>query len=536
MAEILPANERDFLDGDDTALGPMPEETPQAQAPVKNKELEGDYSEQLAQAALGGLRKLGGLYSEYIEQPSEKYFKAPIRAGLKAGMEAPMGRGGEEFVAGAISQLRKEPVEAPTSLQVAEQAGLGTKQFETPIKTFTGVPYKTSAAEIGATGLDIATDPVALATAVIPGDALVTGAVKAGQFAAKPIGALGRGLEKTAASRAIRQATGRNKPQIQSYLSTSARSPQPVPVLEQRLLEMGTRIRNEPGLMGSLSSAESIGQRVPQAVRKYTNEMGRIGNAIDATGVWGVDMKAVADEIIKMGAELPNVQQFEALKRTMYDHAKKLEDMGMVSFKTAQEVKNSYKYKPREVDAVLNNQGLTNDINMMIARQMEDTVDQIDQYNAAMKAAGEPTNIDDNLLKSWREAKKGFAAMKETQRATSKEFIKDLSLRTISPSTYISGLPMLAAIPSMDLAQILVAAGIPVVNHLGLKYGNAFIAKNAGRVADIIRKSGQVGEKYKRVFGQVVVRGPQAVMATHYGLRELDPEYRELTNELRIEE
>lgn len=536
MAEILPANERDFLDGDDTALGPMPQQTPQALAPVKNQELEGDYSEQFAKAALGGLRKLGGLYSEYIEQPSEKYFKAPIRAGLKAGMEAPMGRGGEEFVAGAISQLGKSPLEAPTSLQVAEQAGLGTKQFETPIKTVTGVPYKTSAAEIGATGLDIATDPVALATAVIPGDALVTGAVKAGQFAAKPIGALGRGLEKTAATRALRQTTGRNIGQMRSYLSAGTNVPPPIPVLEQRILDMGTRIRKEPGLMGSFSSAEAIGQRVPEAVRKYTNEMGRIGNAIDATGVWGVDMTQVANDLIKKGAELPNVQQYEALKRTMYDHAKKLEDMGMVSFKEAQEIKNAYKYKPQDVDAVLSNQDLTNDINMMISRQMEETVDQIDQYNASMKASGEPTDIDENLLNSWREAKKNYAAMKETQKATSKDFIKDLTLRSIRPSTYVSGLPMMAAIPSMDLAQIAVAAGLPIANQFGLKYGNAMIAKNAGRVADIIRKSGQVGEKYKRVFGQVVVRGPQAVMATHYGLRELDPEYRELTNELRIEE
>jgi len=540
----LPANERDLLDGDDSIelqeLPPAQHIPELSEKAAANPDLEGDYLERGAQAILGGLRTAGEGYARYVEAPMERYIKAPIRAGLKAGMEAPMGKGGEQFVQGAIQQLGKEPLQAPSGRQIAEQAGFTSEEFETPLKTVTGTPLKTSGAQLAAGALDIATDPIAVGSAVIPNQFLVTGAAKALGTIGRPLAAAGREIEQMAASRALRQATGRNIQQMRSYLGAGTQRPPSIPQLDQRMLEMGTRLRQEPGLMGSFSSSEAIGRRVPAAVEKYTKEMARIGNAVDATGAWSVNMPAVADELREFAFRLPDVEQYVPLKASIEKHADKLEQMGGVSFKEAQQIKNAYKYKPQDTDAVISNQDFSNFVDSRIAKQMDDTISQIDQFNQAEISSGKPAVTDSELLKQWREAKKGYAAMIETQKATSKDYIKDMTLRTVKPSTYLTSMPLLAQIvekgANIEPLQLAMATAIPAVNQLGIKYGNAFIAKNAGRIADFIKKSGQAGEKYKRVLGRFAVHGPQAIMVTHYGLREADPEYRELTNELRLEE
>lgn len=437
---------------------------------------------------------------------------APVRAAVGSMMDMKTPR---ESMAAFGKQFANPGVEGPSGKDLAAKAGVSTEEFDTPftLNPFTGEKFKVSPAGVAGAGVDIATDPTTYLTAGA-GKAAATGAMKAAEAASPK---LAKYLSQKAAERAVKAATGNSVAGIRKLGKVTKNTD--YERAADNLLKSGSEMLkpDESGnrVVGWFDKPETIAPKAAAKANQYGDKISQVGKTVDekipdgAISSWDIakDLQDYAENL-PMG----NLAT-ENLKVRIAEEIRNLKRKGNLSFEEAQQIKNSFKYKPADSDALISNQDVTNDINRIIGGRMEE----------ASEKAG--------VLPDYKDAKTGYGTMKGVEEASSNRSVQNLANRFVSPSDYASGATGVLAAGQKGAdagAQSLVGLALAAANKVGRERGSAFAANSLRKLAEVAKSAPEFLGKYGPVLEKAGQEGARSLAVTHQLLMNNDPTYKKL--------
>ncbi len=292
----------------------------------------------------------------------------------------------------ARSQLKESQNNQPVEYYASEMAGASALAFVpglgwvAPIKNASMAQKLVQAGGIGAI-LGAGTSEAKLTkgevTQFVEDVAKGSGIGLGTQLGASAIGKLGGGIiakiKSLPEERAIKAATGGQDISARRGLTdTTHKSPGRFSIVNQREKTAGRHVLDEK-IIGWLDNVNNIAPKLEEAFDKYGKMIGFIGETIDnSIGGQSVNMQNIAKKIVDYAEKIPLTTHGKKLQKALMEEAENLKEMGTVSFKHAQDVKNtSFKYKPGDADAFLSNQKVVNKVKKIISKEMEETVDKV---------------------------------------------------------------------------------------------------------------------------------------------------------------
>lgn len=449
-----------------------------------------------AQALVGGL----GETSRMVDQ----YTGAPVRAGVSAGI-----KGQNPFVAGA-KQFGEDPSRAPTGKDIAMQLGIPATEFDTGLTMNPWKPdenVKASPAGIVGGAAEIAMDPTTYISP--PGaKAMVRGAGMGLEKLASP---LARKAGQVAEERAFKAATGQSAKAFKNAGNTleGARN------VGRSLLEKDAA--GKP-VLGWFDKAEDIAPKAAAKREFFGEELNRVGREIDKKVPGGsISGWDLAKDIQNYADTIPDVGSGANIKKRLQEEVNKLKDMGNLTFEEAQKVKNQFKFKHQDSDALISNQDVTNQINRFVGNRMNE--------------AAEKSGMGGEFLG----IKSKYGPMKQAEVAATDRSVKNLSNRFVSPSDYGVG--------STSTIGTLIAGGDPITaaatgaagaaaNKMVRERGSAFIAKSFDRISKALQNAPEKLGKYGPALERAAAEGTRSGIALHRMLLNNDPQYVRILEEL----
>jgi hypothetical protein len=353
-----------------------------------------------------------------------------------------------------------------------------------------------------------------------------TGAAMQGIFSG-----IGKGIEKltpeslrqTAAERAVKATTGQNISALRKMTGTTLGSAGDVDKVERGLRKVGSDIANE-GVLGAFDKVEDLAPKLAQSREKYGKLIGQVGTQIDEAVPQAVDAKKIANTMADYATSIPQTESGKRLQEKILAEAANFENMGKVTFEEAQKLKNQFKFKPQDADALISNQDATNKLRSIIGKEMDDTVEGL---------AAKGGELGD-LIKNYKDYKGKYGSFKGASDAATDRVQKNLSNRFVSPSDYGVGATtgVLGALTdSQDknddsrMKYLLYGALGAMGNKFARERGSALASRAASEIANALEKSPDFAKKFGSLLIDAAKRGPAALTTTH-AIMMKKPEYR----------
>lgn len=439
----------------------------------------------------------------------------PVRAAVGSMMDMKTPR---ESMAEYGKHFANPGLEGPSGKDLAAKAGVSTEEFDTPLtlNPFTGEKFKVSPAGIAGAGVDVALDPTTYLTAGLGGAIEKGAAATVGKVAPKLEGY----LSKKAAERAVKAATGNSVSGIRKLGKVTKNTD--YEKAAENLLKSGSEMLkpDEAGnrVVGWFDSPENIAPKAAAKADEYGNKISQVGKTVDEKVPEGaISSWEIAKDIQDYKNNLPmGNTATENLKKRLDDEIALLKDRGNITFSEAQQIKNSFKYKPTDPDALISNQDVTNDINRMISGRMEEAADK----------AG--------VLPDYKEAKTGYGSMLGAEQAASDRSVKNLANRFVSPSDYGAGATgvIAAGQKGADVAGVgLTGMAAAAANKLLRERGSSFAANSLRKLAEVAKSAPEFLGKYQTVLERAASEGARSLAITHQLLMNNDPTYKKLFEE-----
>lgn len=472
-----------------------------------------DSFDSYARGAADNLNAFGATIAGTVGQVARKvdqYTGAPVRAAIGAAQEGkPIG---EAFT----NQFLREPETAPSGKDIAARAGFSTEpMFDTGFYTAPNQTLKVSPA--GAAGAIVET--VADPTLWIPGRAIGKGVELAGAAAESLAPKIANSFAHIAEERAVKATTGQNVRALRDIAGTAAQSSGDIKRAQASIDKAGRTILDE-NLLSPFDRSESLAPKLAGAKRAAGEKIGEIGKAIDERVPNAVSTQNIATEIAKYADSFPDTPTGAKLKDRLYEKAAEYENLKGISFSDAQFEKNQFKYKHGESDALISNQDISNKLQSIISKEMENTASTLAETgDESLKA----------LLSSYGEAKGKYRTFKLTGDAATDRSIKNLSNRFISPSDYgIGGIATVAgAMTGGTIPAVIGGMTMAAVNKVLRERGSAFAARAADAISETIKANPGKYEKWGEQLGVAANNGSEALVLTHHMLMNNDPAYAE---------
>lgn len=356
-------------------------------------------------------------------------------------------------------------------------------------------------------------------------EALAVDAAKGATIAGATQGALGgiaagaSGLKDFlkgfAERRAIKAAIGPNTAGMRDLAGVSMRGGDPTRAKEA-IQKAGRNILDE-GILTPFAKTENLGPSLKEAASKYGSQIGEVGEAVDKALPNAVDPKIIAQQLAEYAESIPQTLGGKKLQDRVLAEAANFEAMPSLGFGEAQGLKNQFKYKPMDQDALINNQDVSNKIRQILSKNMEGAAEQVSKTG---------TDEAKDLLTKYMNAKGKYATFKKASDAVGNEQTKDLARRLASPSDYAMGATGITAgaltgNPALAVAGALAGAA----NKFARERGSSTAALLADSIAKKMEASPQLVKEFGQALAAAAERGPAALTATHHVLMK-DPKYR----------
>ena len=319
------------------------------------------------------------------------------------------------------------------------------------------------------------------------------------------------GLKTFPEARAVKAATGQNISALRQITGTTLQSPGSIEDATKKIVKVGRDILKEPDVLTPLSSVEDIAPRITAAREKYGKLIGSVGDDIDTMVPKSVDAKHIANDIVDYAAKIPPTESGKTLQTRLMEEAKNFEDIGLLSFADAQLLKNQFRYKPVDADALISNQDATNAVRRIIKREMERTADRFQR-------------LDEYLF-----FKSKFGSFKAAEGAATDRVQKNITNRFISPSDYgigaAAGIANSFAAGSITPTSVLIGTGAALGNKFARERGSALAAKTADAILKAFETDGVKG------LLEAARKGNPAAILTFQILDQSNPRAIELLNQ-----
>lgn len=290
-------------------------------------------------------------------------------------------------------------------------------------------------------------------------------------------------LKKFARERIVKAATGQNLRAIKQMQKTGAAD------ASGSALDAAGRILAEADEAGApavgwFSKAEEILPRAKEKQEFFGKRIGDVASAIDEAMPGAVDAKKISGKILDYAASIPETEQTKPIIERLLREANRLEGRGNISFSEAQDLKNTFKFKPMDSSTHTFGQDASNRLNSIFKDEMNQTADQI----ASVAAPDSPL---EKLASQYRDSKTRYQAYKNAADAAEKRAASNVSNRFPSPSDYYtSGTALLGSLVhggSLGKATA-IATATGIGNKLARERGSAFAGHAAGALGNLMER------------------------------------------------
>lgn len=454
-----------------------------------------------AKAAMDKLKEGGGTFAG--KTPYSDYYNKRVQAEREAVQRAKEDNPGS-FTTGMVGGNIATNLLIP-GLGVAKGAGLGATLGKAALQ----------GGLVGA-GESVPKDQGEFLEDIAKGAA--TGAATQGAFSGLA-GLAGKfspsALDKFAQERAVKAAVGPNVSNLRQAIGTTIRGAKPEDV-NNRIAKMGRDILDE-NVLSALSKTEDLGPGLQGAAKKYGSQIGEIGQTIDKAIPNAVDPKKIASDLAEYAATIPSSVGGKRLQERVMAEAANFEEMPQLGFGQAQALKNQFKYKPVDQDALISDKDVSNKVRNIIGQNMESAAEKVQNSG--------DENLKD-LLQRYQTAKSKYGTFKSTSDASANEATKDLMRRVVSPSDYATGIGT-GAVGALATGNPATAA-IGILGAAANKFARERGSSTAAVIANNVSKAMKSSPEFVQQFGQILMdaaqRGPAAMTATHLMLMK-NPSY-----------
>lgn len=236
-----------------------------------------------------------------------------------------------------------------------------------------------------------------------------------------------------------------------------------------------------------------------------------------------VDTVSIAQKMIDFADKELNNPNTRHLFDKVYKQADEFAKMGSISMKRAQQLRNTYKFKPRhDSGADVLPADVQNKLKMIIGDQMDETIKMIDSM----------TPNSTGLYPVFKRAKELYGNLKTAKDAGDKAAVRELANRFASPTDHATGLAVMAADAAatggMSLPAVAKGFAIGGINKLVRGRGNSTVAVAADRLSDLLQKNPKSLGPYGPMLIGAARQGQQALGNLHQILWRTDEKYRSL--------
>ncbi len=331
-------------------------------------------------------------------------------------------------------------------------------------------------------------------------------------------------LRGIAADRAVKATTGQNISALRK-LAGATSSGQDFGRTEESIRKAGRDIIDS-GVIGATDRVEDLAPKLAAKRQEIGSQIGDVGKKVDELYPRAVSGDKIADQLLDYAATIPATGQGKLLQEKILNEAENLKAMGGLSFADAQKVKNQFKFKPQDQDALISNQDVTNKIRNLISKEMD---------NTAADVASKADLSGKELLDQYGKLKGQYRTFKGAADAAGDRALKNLSNRYVSPSDYgVGATGALAgtiasggsAIPAIALG----AAGAGL-NKLARERGSSAAAVGFMKAAQALEDSPEFAKKFGNILNDAAQRGGGALAVTHQLLSQKYPEYQRLLDQ-----
>jgi hypothetical protein len=330
-------------------------------------------------------------------------------------------------------------------------------------------------------------------------------------------------LKKLAEQRAVKAATGQNIAALRKAANMTGPGATDLAKAEANIQRMGRDILDE-GVLAPFDTVSDLAPKLTGAKNKYGQQIGEIGETMDRVAPNSVNTNDIAVKMFGYGDSIPPTEIGKRQASRISQDAENMVRMGGMSgigFGEAQKLKNQFKYKPTDADALISNQDVSNKLRGIIGGEMD---------QATKRVAESGSDETKDLLKKYQEAKSKYGSFKGSSTAASDRAIKDLSNRFISPSDYaVGGAAGLSGAFSGDddkSKTFMTAVAGALANKFARTRGSSLAAVTADNIASVLEKSPTFAKQFGQTVIEAMQRGPAALTTAHYLLMK-NPQYRQ---------
>lgn len=479
----------------------------------------------------------------------DRFTGAPIRAAVGAFQDD------KPILPAFANQFLRPADTAPTGKELAEKAGISSKEFDIPLvaNPFTNEKVKASPSGIVGGIAEAATDPLTY----VPGRIVAKGLEKGAQGVSRMSPKVAEYLSNVAAERAVKAGTGQNVRALRKLAKVNPQGAGDISKAVDNIRSAGRQMlsADEAGapVVGWFSTSRDIGERSAAKKGYYGRQIGEAGKAVDDLIPEGsVIGPELAAEMRAYGESITNAGKGAAVRNQVAKEAENVEDMGQMSFARAQDLKQQYPYEPQAADALISSRDASNELRSIVGRAQDEAVEKAKigrrektiaqpqiTDNAALSGRPQervvaPTLDQQLALAKYGPAKDKYGLYKDISQAGTDRAIKDLSNRFVSPSSHaVGGTATVAATDAFDDLKkggiVGMAAGL--ANQLALSRGSAFAARSANALSKAFMAAPEKYAKWMPTLQTAAKRGNEALVITHHLLVKNDPEYRRIIEE-----
>lgn len=451
----------------------------------------------------------------------------PAGAALRAGLAAKMNGG--EFGSAYAGQYGKGG--GPTAKDLAVQLGINdTSKIDLPIISdpFTGKKVQMSAADAAGTAFQTATDPMTYVGGVGAGkgagllgkEALAGMSPKVAEY-----------LMEKASERAVKAGTGQSVKAMRKIARVSPNGAGDINAAIGRLQNAGRSMltADEAGapIVGWFDSTPNIATKAADKQKFFGKQIGDVGSTVDE--LMGGSYKPVigpevASEVEAYANKIPKAGEGAAVKGRLESEVENLKDLGGMSFKEAQNLKQQYPFKPQAADALISSQDATNKIRGVITDKMDNAV-QMSKLTPGVT----PEQVD--VLNKYGLAKDKYGIYKDISDAGTDRSLGNLSNRFVSPSDYAAGaIGSLASAAKGENASMSGLKGFVfgLANKVARERGSSFSANALKNLSQGIEAAGPAIAKWEPALKAGAILGGESLLVRHNLLMQSDPEYRQI--------
>jgi hypothetical protein len=372
-------------------------------------------------------------------------------------------------------------------------------------------------------------------------------------------------LRKTAQDRAVKAITGNKLKAIRDMRNTGAASgtSDALESAGKQLLAMKDAAGKK--VMGWFSNVDEMVPKLAEKQKVVGQKLGELADDIDNAAPGVIKGEDIAKKIRGYAKSLPETGQTEGVIRRLEKEARRydpkpgrpgipagkapkasVDDLltgakpvgtpaipgtpptpRRIGFNEANDLKNrGYKFKPMDSSTHNLGQEGSNELNSIVRTAQND---------AAERIANDP-----KMAQGLREQAGRYRAMKDEYQATKNltkygqdQIDRNLSNRAVSPSDHAAAATtaLAGAVKGASAGQMgLTAAAAAMLNNQIRQRGNAFAARGASALADILEKSPDQLGRFSNTLLEAAKRSPNALIVTHQMLMK-DPEYRDIVGE-----